>query len=465
MVSRTSQRWVKKQSVVRLLAACCVVSGTAQAEFRSGPPTQAPSDDGLSIGKIDRVGVGNGKSVVPTRMPVNQKMPQWRIGRMEQRTLEDYSRRRIIVAQSSWRPPPTSQMVSEAQWLLGRLGFDAGPADGAMGFRTRQAIRRYQSQAGLPVNGQVSDSLLVHLRRSHAQGRVVRHETRPPSNQASQSGQTKQQTGVRSRNTQQMVDDLRKIIRWAHSRHLADPELLDRLRALAKRYDLVWPVRVFHDEFADGNYTWNPPWTALGGDIRITRNNALRLSLKHYNKPAAPARRQGDPGADILGSILQQVLKEQRGPQQQRQAPAGPATVYSAAKITNAFSAEFRIRAFKRGGPGHFEIGIYRGNDHRTGYRLDFRGGQQNGIELRRESVGRSSVIDYSASVPRLDDGKWHTVQWQRKKNGQMTVRIDGKRVMRTIDRAYRQGFGGVTLVNHKGEHAVGRVSIYGTKG
>lgn len=42
-------------------------------------------------------------------------------------------------------------------------GFDPGPVDGAIGSRTRSAIRSYQSQAGLPVDGEVSRSLLARL--------------------------------------------------------------------------------------------------------------------------------------------------------------------------------------------------------------------------------------------------------------------------------------------------------------
>ena len=486
------QRTPGKKDAIRFLAALCLLSGTAQAEVGRGPPTHMPADEEISSTKIERFGHGNSKTAELTRGHIDslgsgipqddaparrsfdlaafegeriaQKISRWRIHRPEERTREMYSHS-LILAQASWSRPPTPQMVAEAQSLLGRLGFDAGPADGAMGFRTRQAIRNYQSQAGLPVNGQVSEDLLTHLRRSHAQGRVVRFGVSTPSDQDSQSGQTDEPSGVRSVKSQEIVDELRKIIDWASSRQMADPELLDRLRALARRYDLLWPVRVFHDEFADGNYTENPRWTAQGGDISVTSDDGLRLSLKHPKEPAASTERgKGDPAAEILGSILQQVLKEKARPQQQ-QARSDPATIRAAAKITNAFSAEFRLRGYTGSAAGHIEIGIYPGTDHWTGYRLDYKSGKKAGIELRRESAGRSSVIDFSMPVPSLDDGKWHTVEWQRKKNGEMTVSIDGKRVVSTVDRAYRQGFGGIAIVNHKGEHAIRSVSVHGTKG
>jgi len=43
-------------------------------------------------------------------------------------------------------------------------GYDAGPVDGRMGSRTAAAIRRYQRDAGLPVDGVASKQLLDHLK-------------------------------------------------------------------------------------------------------------------------------------------------------------------------------------------------------------------------------------------------------------------------------------------------------------
>jgi localization factor PodJL len=55
------------------------------------------------------------------------------------------------------------EMVRKAQSLLASAGFDAGPADGVFGDRTRRAIMSFQSKAGLPVDGEVSPALLDAL--------------------------------------------------------------------------------------------------------------------------------------------------------------------------------------------------------------------------------------------------------------------------------------------------------------
>jgi len=54
--------------------------------------------------------------------------------------------------------------VEELQRRLGDLGYDAGPADGMMGPKTRAAIRAYQSDSGLEADGRVSDELIESVR-------------------------------------------------------------------------------------------------------------------------------------------------------------------------------------------------------------------------------------------------------------------------------------------------------------
>ena len=55
------------------------------------------------------------------------------------------------------------QLVTDIQRMLTELGYRPGPVDGSIGERTRQAIRRYQSNTGLPVDGHPSESLRQHL--------------------------------------------------------------------------------------------------------------------------------------------------------------------------------------------------------------------------------------------------------------------------------------------------------------
>jgi localization factor PodJL len=54
-------------------------------------------------------------------------------------------------------------MVSQAQQLLTRLGFNVGEPDGKMGEKTANAIRLFQLQSGLEVTGAVSPQLIKEL--------------------------------------------------------------------------------------------------------------------------------------------------------------------------------------------------------------------------------------------------------------------------------------------------------------
>jgi TPR repeat protein len=58
----------------------------------------------------------------------------------------------------------TRAEVRELQQLLRRLNFDPGPADGAIGKRTVEAIRLFQKFAGIESDGKPSVSLLEELR-------------------------------------------------------------------------------------------------------------------------------------------------------------------------------------------------------------------------------------------------------------------------------------------------------------
>jgi hypothetical protein len=64
--------------------------------------------------------------------------------------------------------PPSADMmriyVLTVQQALAAKGYDPGPADGILGPRTREAIRRYQRGYNLPVTGKVSLALVNHLR-------------------------------------------------------------------------------------------------------------------------------------------------------------------------------------------------------------------------------------------------------------------------------------------------------------
>jgi localization factor PodJL len=68
------------------------------------------------------------------------------------------------VAAPAPEPQPLDrQGLLDLQWQLAVHGYDPGPADGSIGPRTTAAIRHYQADAGLTVDGSPTRALLDHL--------------------------------------------------------------------------------------------------------------------------------------------------------------------------------------------------------------------------------------------------------------------------------------------------------------
>lgn len=56
-------------------------------------------------------------------------------------------------------------MVAETERRLSQLGYDPGPVDGVLTRRTRQALRAYQADSALPVNGRMTRRTVENMRR------------------------------------------------------------------------------------------------------------------------------------------------------------------------------------------------------------------------------------------------------------------------------------------------------------
>ncbi|MDX1400581.1 MAG: peptidoglycan-binding domain-containing protein [Kiloniellales bacterium] len=59
--------------------------------------------------------------------------------------------------------PPNKSAVTRVQAGLAQLGYNPGPVDGRMGSQTRTAIKEYQRDHGLLVDGRASVELARHI--------------------------------------------------------------------------------------------------------------------------------------------------------------------------------------------------------------------------------------------------------------------------------------------------------------
>lgn len=134
------------------------------------------------------------------RDDLGQRMPEWQVA--EARKMADgwsqtatgvgsgsgYSRDTSIDAEDLPEPSYDAgdlsrQEIADLQWQLAVHGYDPGASDGRVGQRTVTAIRAYQADAGLRVDGRPSANLLDHLQYADPPVRNTRvaRDDQPPA--------------------------------------------------------------------------------------------------------------------------------------------------------------------------------------------------------------------------------------------------------------------------------------------
>ena len=63
-----------------------------------------------------------------------------------------------------------------------------------------------------------------------------------------------------------------------------------------------------------------------------------------------------------------------------------------------------------------------------------------------------------------IEDKQIHRLQWERYPDGRMTVAVDGKQVIDTVDRGFRDAFSGIALINTGGDYIIKGVTVAGTR-
>lgn len=115
---------------------------------------------GLSVVEGAVLGaVGGGLTGALTKpSQINMGDPAWKKSSTAQSAPVTQSAPQAVAAQGN-----LNQAVISLQSQLAARGYDPGPIDGVMGERTRAAIRAYQRDRQMPVDGQVSQALVASL--------------------------------------------------------------------------------------------------------------------------------------------------------------------------------------------------------------------------------------------------------------------------------------------------------------
>lgn len=265
--------------------------------------------------------------------------------------------------------------------------------------------------------------------------------------------------------TQELVDQLKDLLRSAEQDRRSNPAITKQLRTLVHRYDFPWRVSLLFDDFRDGDYTYDPRWTVVNGDFRVARASGLRSyfdpSISQARRPAS--RRSDGSAIDILGDLL--MGPRERDTEFVQARAQSVAEIYTRVGISNAFfvKADLNVRSYSDRDT-RIEFGPFRGDDRSSGYRLAYESGRRPTLTLLRFSPGRSAVIEINDLDINLADGMPHAIEWRRTAEGEMLVLLDNKEVIKTVDRAYDEPFDGFTMVNKGGEFELNRIAILGTQ-
>jgi uncharacterized protein len=76
----------------------------------------------------------------------------------------------------------------EVQQLLADLGYNPGPVDGVIGPQTRAAVRDFQADVGLSVDGEISDELYAALTDAVSSGQRVAAQSAPTERRLDSTG-------------------------------------------------------------------------------------------------------------------------------------------------------------------------------------------------------------------------------------------------------------------------------------
>jgi hypothetical protein len=265
--------------------------------------------------------------------------------------------------------------------------------------------------------------------------------------------------------TQELVDQLKDVIRGAEQQRGSNPLVIKQLRDLVRRYDWPWRTSLLYDDFRDGDYTYNPRWVVSQGEFWVERGAGLRSNFDPagYSTHRTSDRKSDSSGFDVLAEIL--LGRREREVTPTRASLKSQGEIFTRVGISNAFAVKAELTVIASSERNNrLEFGPFQGDDRSSGYRLAYDSGVNPTLSLLRFGPNRSGVIEMIDRGIGLEDGNRHTIEWRRGNDGEMVVLVDEKELIRTIDRAYDEPFDGFNIVNRGGEFELNKVSIFGIR-
>lgn len=273
-----------------------------------------------------------------------------------------------------------------------------------------------------------------------------------------------------------LVEELRGIVEKSRQERAADRWLQGALEDLLAKYDRPWQRQILYEDFRDGDYTRGPAWQVLRGSFQVVRGQGLYSSAQGYatgsgqGAPAQPASPSEALSGLIVGALLDRALGPSGDPSDStsgngadspRATSGGPAEIRLRAGVSNAFAIDIGFR-HPTGGEAAFEVVLLQSEAGAYGYRLRVQSGPRGFIELQRLRRGQGAIVESQPLARSLADGALHELGWRQGPDGTVKVTIDGGEIFSVRDRAFRDPYPWLHLVNDLGEVTFRSVRVDG---
>ena len=361
------------------------------------------------------------------------------------------------VRQTAMAAPPPAPAIDTA--TLGRIqtglrarGYSVATTSGDWDASTEAAIRAYQRDRGLTVNGQASAELASLLGEGLPAPVATRDNIRAVQTALNQRGYS---AGVPDG---YMSPATRAAIQ-SYTQRTGLPASANVTQGLLASLGIGGPVAsqpvepgvtrgrvVLRDTFDDNNFDTNPVWKVLGQAFKV-ESGWLKSSV------TLSPQTQEDRQRALVSGLLQQVFGVQLA---QEPNTAGIATGVS---FPNDYVLNLTVRETSNR-PGRMNLGAYTGNNATHGYRLLYDGQAAQPLSIIAGSPSGFTQVASTSQGPKLDDGNTHRITINRATSGRLSVVVDDVPVLSVTDQSITATHEGVSFVNASGDWEIDEVEV-----
>lgn len=242
-----------------------------------------------------------------------------------------------------------------------------------------------------------------------------------------------------------LVDDAEKA-------KAADPNFLKDLRAAIAVNTPYWNTKVVDEQFADGDYTNNPRWTALFGQFAYDKRSGFTLT---------PSGMIG--GGNNPVNVLSAILGGGGGGAAGNGNPADNAGLSLDRTLPNAFAVDVILTAGRVANvqDANMQIGFTQGTTRRSGYWITVIPGPSASVALHVITRGGVRQLA-SARLPNaVGDGDQIRVQAQRRPDGRFRVSVNKQALIDVNEGTFKQPYDSLVVATGDMAASLRRVYLY----